>query len=165
MRFVRIGPGSGGPPALGCAGTGQGRSIGSGPSDPCVPDIEVFMCNLLPSFIVKGFETAFDIRLRNNGAGPSETFELTDILPAGWTPVSGEPSFSATDGNTATWIVDPIPAGGSAKFRIRALVGEECDIQATNTAQALEVPDDPDLTDNSYTFGPFNVRCDASTGI
>jgi len=71
-----------------------------------------------PGVTALGEPVGFRIVVTNDGDGPLTTYELVDMLPAGWSVADGSPapatqSGTVADGLTLTWTGGPIAPGAS----------------------------------------------------
>jgi uncharacterized repeat protein (TIGR01451 family)/gliding motility-associated-like protein len=94
--------------------------------------------------LYEGNEFAYEIRVTNSGDSPAENITLTDELPTGlvYLGFTGDAEVSVS-GNTVTWTIPSLAAGGSQVYTIQVQARQVGSI--TNTVR-VQVPEDQENT-------------------
>ena len=101
-------------------GNGNADNSDSCSSTVKAPDIAVVVdC---PVDMIAGTQAAYTVTVSNNGSSTANNVVLTDTLPAGVTFVSASTAPTSTSGQTLTWNLGNIAAGGSTVITINVNV-------------------------------------------
>lgn len=91
-----------------------------------------------------GDEATFSIEVGNAGPDDAHLIEVTDVLPAGVTFVSADPSQGVYDEETGRWSVGSVEVDGSATLEITVTIDQTV---VTNFAEITNAAAwDPDST-------------------
>jgi uncharacterized repeat protein (TIGR01451 family) len=102
------------------------------------------------SQVRSGDRVTFTIVVTNSGAADATSVTVTDLLPAGLTYVSSDPSQGTYDSGTGIWTVGTLPAAGSVTLEIVADVTAAQGTTVTNVATiTASTPADATPGDNS----------------
>lgn len=97
------------------------------------------------SIVRSGETVTFTIVVTNSGGGDATSVTVTDLLPAGLTYISSNPSQGTYDSGTGVWSVGAVLAGGTATLKIVAEVTAAEGTTVTNTA-TITASTPPDAT-------------------
>lgn len=127
---------------------GPSSSLNDGTSTPGLPaDLSVTKTG--PATFTSGGRIAYDVTVRNNGAGASSGWVVTDALPAGLSnpTVTGNVTTSVS-GSTLTVNGGRLEVGQSTTFRIQADTDVSPPACIVNTASVLGNEEDPNASNN-----------------
>jgi uncharacterized repeat protein (TIGR01451 family) len=103
-----------------------------------------------------GDQVTFTLTLNNLGPNAAADVHVQDLLPAGYTFVSANPSQGTYTSGTGDWNVGTVNVLSSPTLSIVAtVVGNQADSAYTNNAQASSSSFDPTPADNHASVTPF----------
>ncbi|MCX2576147.1 T9SS type B sorting domain-containing protein [Pedobacter sandarakinus] len=110
-----------------------------------------------------GNNLIFSIVVKNNGPATASNVQILDLLPSGYTYVSGTATAGAYNSLTGVWTVGNLANGVSETLSITAIVNASGSYANTATVSGSET--DPDPSNNTSTVTPVPGVLQANLGV
>lgn len=135
--------------------TGPSSSNNDGAASPGLPADLAITKSASPTSIAAGDTVTYTLTVKNNGAGDSTGYTVTDVVPSGLTSVSTSSDECSVDERTVTCVGGELDSGESASFTVTATVpsaGLSDSVENTATVEGgpNDLPD-PDTGNNAST--------------
>ena len=114
---------------------GQGLANNTASCSSAVKSPDVVVSKDCPIDMISGDPASYTVTVSNAGTSPARNVVLTDVLPAEVSFVAATPAETSVAGNTVTWNLGDIAAGGSVVVAITVDVDATAGT-ATNTVSA-----------------------------